>query len=118
CDVAPEGARDAAQVDAVVAPEAAVLDRDVPVLDQRRDLVDLDDDAPLGGKVRDRRAVGRVDAARLRWPVVAQGVDRWAVERGRAGDRRDHDDGHRDRQHAGKWSYFHGRLLPPGPSIL
>src|SRR3712207_9047109 len=43
-DVGPDGARDAAHVDAAVLPEAAVLDRDDRLLDDGRDLLRLDDD--------------------------------------------------------------------------
>ena len=45
--VPPERARDAAQVDAAVLAEAAVLDGDEAVLDDRRHAVEVDDDAPL-----------------------------------------------------------------------
>jgi hypothetical protein len=85
-DVGDEGARDAAEVDALVLPEAAVLDRDDRVAHRGRDLVVLDERARLGAAqngehTRLRRVVDvAVDllvelAARIELPGVDLGRD-------------------------------------------
>ena len=51
-DVLPQGARDAAQVDARVRVEAAVLDRDDRVADVRADVAVLDEETALVGRER------------------------------------------------------------------
>jgi hypothetical protein len=60
--VLPQGARDAAQVDAVVGVEAAILDRDDRLLHHRRDVRGLDHDAALvAGQQAQRLAVHVLD---------------------------------------------------------
>ncbi len=76
-DVLPEGARDAARVDAVVLVEALILDRDDRLPHDRRHVADVlqQDAALVSAKHReDGAAVGRVDdAVDLR--VLRSGVE-------------------------------------------
>ncbi len=90
-DVLPAGAKDPAEIDAVVLVEPPILDRDDRVLHQRRDLVRLEQHAALVASQdgEDRLAVVRVDVAvPLRLHLVA-GVELrdLAGERGHEAER-------------------------------
>jgi hypothetical protein len=65
CEVGPNRSRHALDVDALVLPEAPVLDRHDRLLHHRGDLVGLDDDPALGPAQDGEHglAVGRVDVA-------------------------------------------------------
>ena len=81
-DVLPQRAADAAQVDAVVGVEAAVLDRDDRVLHHRRDLaLGQEDPALVAGQEPERLAVGGRRAREF-------GCDRRLLELGQVGRRR------------------------------
>ena len=78
-DVLVEGAADAAQVDAVVGVEAAVLDRDDRVLHDRRDLV---------SRRKDPLLVAGQDADPLPWRSTMTELRGWPAPRAPAGRRR------------------------------
>ena len=96
-DVRPDGAGDAADVDALVLPEAAVLDRDDRALHVLGDLVRADDDAALrpAQAGEDGLAVGCVDEAVLSEVGLIQRIQLRDVAR----DRRDEPVHERDRAH-------------------
>ena len=95
-DVLDGRARDAAQVDAAVGVEAAVLDRDDRVLHHRRDVLLRQVDAALVAGQRADRLAAAVEDRRRRDGLLER-VDRRQV----GGDRHEHpEQGRDDREHA------------------
>src|SRR6185295_14999928 len=94
-DVRPDGASDAAQVDAVVLVEAFVLDRDDRLLHDRRDVVRADEDATLGAPQggEDGVPVVRIDVP-VHLALNVARVTRWDLTRDCG------DEPERERRHA------------------
>jgi hypothetical protein len=85
-DVCPDGAEDAAVVDALVLPEAAVLDRDDRLFHERRDVTARDHDPALVAAQRREHclAVGGVDVTELLRPLGRRRLERSHVACDRA----------------------------------